>query len=88
MELDHCANSLYITGSNFSGNTAGTAGGAIAFIVHQTRCKYNGTIPLGYHINLFGCNINNNKAKFGGGVAIQIVHYESRDELTNVNEFF
>ena len=88
IELDHCANSLYITGSNFSGNTAGTAGGAIAFIVHQTRCKYNGTIPLGYHINLFGCNINNNKAKFGGGVAIQIVHYESRDELTNVNEFF
>ena len=87
IELDHCANSLYITGSNFSGNTAGTAGGAIGFIVHQTRCKYNGTIPLGYHIYLFGCNINNNKAKFGGGVAIQIVHYESRDELTNVNEF-
>ena len=87
MELDHCANIFYITGSNFIGNTAGTAGGAIGFIVHQTKCNYNGTIPFGFMVTLINCNITNNKAKFGGGVAIQIVHYESRDDGTKVNEF-
>ena len=87
IELDHCANVFYIDTSNFIGNTAGTAGGAIGFIVHKIRCNYNGTIPLRYHIHLFGCNIINNKAKFGGGVAIQIVHYKSRDDGTKVNQF-
>ena len=87
MEIDHCANFFYITASNFSGNTAGTAGGAIGFIVHQTKCNYNGTIPFGYHISVQSCNIINNKATFGGGVAIQIVHYESRVDGTKVNQF-
>ena len=87
MEVDHCANFFYITASNFSGNTAGTAGGAIGFRVHQTKCNYNGTIPFGYHISVQSCNITNNKATFGGGVAIQIVHYESRVDGTKVNKF-
>ena len=87
MELDHCANFFYITASNFIGNTAGTAGGAIGFIVHQTRCNNNGAIPFGFSVTLFICNITNNKAKFGGGVAIQIVHYETRVDGTKVNEF-
>uniref|UniRef100_A0A1X7T2I8 Uncharacterized protein n=1 Tax=Amphimedon queenslandica TaxID=400682 RepID=A0A1X7T2I8_AMPQE len=78
IDLGNCANFfLYITASNFIGNRAGTAGGAIGFIVHKIDCNYNGTIPFGYHILLSGCNITNNMAKFGGGVAIQIVHYEA-----------
>ena len=88
IELDHCANIFYIGTSNFIGNTAGTAGGAIGFIVHKTSCNYNGTIPLEFSVNLISCNITNNKAKFGGGVAIQIVHYESRDDGTKVNQFY
>ena len=87
MELDHCANVFYIDTSNFIGNTAGTAGGAIGFIVHQTKCNHNGTIPYGFLISILSCNIINNKAKFGGGVAIQIVHYETRDEGAKVNKF-
>uniref|UniRef100_A0A1X7TQS0 Right handed beta helix domain-containing protein n=1 Tax=Amphimedon queenslandica TaxID=400682 RepID=A0A1X7TQS0_AMPQE len=75
-EVDHCANLLLsITASNFTGNRAGTAGGAIGFIVHRGICNYNGVTPLGYHIVLSGCNIIDNKATFGGGVSIQIVHY-------------
>ena len=80
MEVDHCANLLmFITTSNFIGNRAGTAGGAIGFIVHKSKCNYNGTIPLEFSVTLFSCNITNNKAKFGGGVAIQIVHLAPGD---------
>ena len=83
MEVDHCANLLmFITTSNFIGNRAGTAGGAIGFIVHKSKCNYNGTIPFGFHISLLSCNITNNVANCGGGVAIQIVHYEA---LLNVD---
>ena len=79
MDLSDCASfTLLMTGCSFIGNTAGTAGGAIAFIIHKTTCNYNGTIPLGFHININNCSINNNMAKFGGGVAIQIVHYDSK----------
>ena len=87
MELDNCANSFYITGSNFIGNTAGTTGGAIGFIVHKTRCNYNGTIPFEFSVTLINCNITNNKAQFGGGVAIQIAYYEYQDDITKVNVF-
>ena len=87
IELDHCTNFFYIAASNFIGNTAGTAGGAIGFIVHRTRCNYNSTIPLGFSVTLISCNITNNKAKFGGGVAIQIVHYESVKDGTKLNQF-
>ena len=87
IELDHCANFFFIGTSNFIGNTAGTAGGAIGFIVHQTICNYNGAIPFGFIVTLLSCNITNNKAKFGGGVAIQIVHYEYQDNGTKVNDF-
>uniref|UniRef100_A0A1X7T532 Right handed beta helix domain-containing protein n=1 Tax=Amphimedon queenslandica TaxID=400682 RepID=A0A1X7T532_AMPQE len=81
MDLSSCANLLlFITASNFLGNRAGTAGGAIGFIVHKLNCNYNGTKPFGYHIFLSGCSITNNKAKFGGGVAIQIVHYEASSD--------
>ena len=79
---------FFISTSNFIGNTAGTAGGAIGFIVHQNKCNYNGgAIPFGFIVTLLSCNIINNKAKFGGGVAIQIVHYEYRDDGTKVNDF-
>ena len=87
IELDHCANLFYIDTSNFIGNTAGTAGGAIGFIVHQTKCNNNGAIPFGFSVTLSSCNITNNEAKFGGGVAIQIVHYEYQDDGTKRNEF-
>uniref|UniRef100_A0A1X7T7N4 Right handed beta helix domain-containing protein n=2 Tax=Amphimedon queenslandica TaxID=400682 RepID=A0A1X7T7N4_AMPQE len=82
MDLGSCVNLfLTITASNFSGNRAGTAGGAIGFIVHKINCHYNGTIPFGYHILLSGCNIIDNKAKFGGGVSIQIVHYDAPGDI-------
>ena len=88
MDLGNCANFfLYITSSNFIGNTAGTAGGAIGFIVHQTKCNHNGTIPFGFSVTVSSCKIINNKAKFGGGVAIQIVYYEYRNDGTNVKQF-
>uniref|UniRef100_A0A1X7TV63 Right handed beta helix domain-containing protein n=1 Tax=Amphimedon queenslandica TaxID=400682 RepID=A0A1X7TV63_AMPQE len=89
MDLHSCANfNLYITASNFIGNKAETAGGAIGFIVHQIYCHYNGTIPFGYSISTSSCNIINNMAKFGGGVAIQIVHYEYHYDITKVKQFF
>ena len=87
IKLNHCTNFFYIAASNFIGNTAGTAGGAIGFIVHKTRCNYNSTIPFGFRVTLISCNITNNKAKFGGGVAIQIVHYESVIDGTKLNQF-
>ena len=68
------------------GNRAGTAG-AIGFIVHQTKCNYNGTIPFEFSVALISCNITSNKAKFGGGVAIQIVYYDYQDNSTNVKKF-
>ena len=87
MDLSHCANFfLYISSSNFAGNTAGTAGGAIGFIVHQTNGNHNGTIPLALHISIQSCNITSNKAKFGGGVAIQIVYYEPWDDGIKIND--
>uniref|UniRef100_A0A1X7V8D8 Right handed beta helix domain-containing protein n=1 Tax=Amphimedon queenslandica TaxID=400682 RepID=A0A1X7V8D8_AMPQE len=81
MEVDHCANLLLcITFSNFIGNRAGTAGGAIGFIVHKTKCSYNSTtMPLEFVVALISCNITNNMAKFGGGIAIQIVHLAPGD---------
>ena len=83
MELDHCANFFLYISSNFTGNTAGTAGGAIGFIVHKSKCKYNRTTPFGFHISLLRCNITNNTAKFGGGVAIQIIHYVAPGDIYN-----
>ena len=90
LDLGSCTNFfLSITASNFIGNRAGTAGGAIGFIVHKGKCNYNGTIPFEYYILLSGCNITNNKAKFGGGVTIQIVHYEAPGNIhSNKKEFF
>ena len=88
LEVDHCANlHLFIATSNFIGNRAGTAGGAIGFIVHKIDCKYNGTIPFGFRFILLSCNIINNKAKFGGGAAIKIVHYDSRYDIIKVKDF-
>ena len=88
MDFGNCANFfLSISSSNFIGNKAGTAGGAIGFIVHQTKCNYNGTIPFEFSVALISCNITNNKAKFGGGVAIQIVYYDYQDNSTNVKQF-
>ncbi|XP_011408091.1 PREDICTED: uncharacterized protein LOC105315226 [Amphimedon queenslandica] len=89
LDLGSCANLLLsITASKFIGNRAGTAGGAIGFIVHKINCNYNGTIPFLYHIHLSDCNITNNKAKFGGGVAIQIVHYEASLDGHNMKKKF
>uniref|UniRef100_A0A1X7TR68 Right handed beta helix domain-containing protein n=1 Tax=Amphimedon queenslandica TaxID=400682 RepID=A0A1X7TR68_AMPQE len=90
MEVDHCANfNLYITTSNFIGNRAGTAGGAIGFIVHRGKCNYQGAIPYGFRISLISCNITNNMAKIGGGVTIQIVHYEAPGHIyINKREIF
>uniref|UniRef100_A0A1X7SZV5 Uncharacterized protein n=1 Tax=Amphimedon queenslandica TaxID=400682 RepID=A0A1X7SZV5_AMPQE len=89
MDLSSCVNLyLFITASNFNGNRAGTAGGAIGFIVHEYHCHYIGTIPFGFSISLFNCHIINNKAKFGGGVAIQIVHYEYYYDIRKVKKFF
>ena len=87
MDFGNCANFfLCISSSNFMGNRAGTAGGAIGFIVHQTKCNHNGTIPFEFGVTLISCNITNNKAKFGGGVAIQIVYYDYQDNSTNVKK--
>uniref|UniRef100_A0A1X7SXY3 Right handed beta helix domain-containing protein n=1 Tax=Amphimedon queenslandica TaxID=400682 RepID=A0A1X7SXY3_AMPQE len=80
LEVDHCANLLLlIATSNFIGNRAGTAGGALGFIVHKGKCNYNGTISMEFWVALSTCNITNNQAKFGGGVAIQTLHSASGD---------
>ena len=82
MDLGSCVSLfLYISASTFIGNRAGTAGGAIGFIVHKINCNYNGTIPYKFEISVFNCTITNNMAKFGGGVAIQIVHYKAPGKI-------
>uniref|UniRef100_A0A1X7T551 Right handed beta helix domain-containing protein n=1 Tax=Amphimedon queenslandica TaxID=400682 RepID=A0A1X7T551_AMPQE len=88
VEVDYCANLLsYITVSNFIGNRAGTAGGAIGFKIHKIDYIYNGTITFAFRSFLSNCNIINNKAKFGGGVAIQLAHYDSKHDITDEKEF-
>ena len=74
MDLSYCAGfNFSITDSSFVGNTAGNAGGAIAFIVHRIMCS--GVASRGFHIHLNKCRLTYNLAKFGGGVAIQIIHH-------------
>ena len=75
MHFSTCA-SFFISASgvNLTGNTAGVSGGGIGIATYNSgNCKLFSTQP-GYHISFLNCNIIDNTAQFGGGVAIQIVH--------------
>ena len=75
MHFSTCA-SFYIfaSGVNLTGNTAGVSGGGIGIATYNANdCRLLST-QLGYHVSFLKCNIIDNTAQFGGGVAIQIVH--------------
>ena len=75
---DYSLTVISIMSSSFIGNTADTSGGAIGITVQR-----HGEISVysQYSINFRHCNIIGNAAQFGGGVALEITHKNSRRSI-------
>ncbi|XP_019854567.1 PREDICTED: uncharacterized protein LOC109583593 isoform X2 [Amphimedon queenslandica] len=78
---DAFQNAITIYACNFTSSIAGISGGAIGITVYLS-----GSLPpsSNYSISFRSCNIINNVAQFGGGVAIQIPRIGVRYQRFNI----
>ena len=89
MHFSTCASFfIFASGVNLTGNTAGVSGGGIGIATYNSgNCSLFSTQP-GYYISFWNCDISDNTAQFGGGVAIQIVHVGISQRFSTETKFY